>query len=128
MRLKWKVGLSDGTNFTEGFGIFAEIPNEDSPWLKLRTYLLKNNLKITSLCLVDGNRVFNLPSAGKNPKFSAFLNAPKPIEYNFGRPIGGYVCGGDTELYARIEAVYENYKLQLWVDENNPNNCWILVL
>lgn len=129
MRLKWNISLNNGQNFTEGVGIFSVVEGELSPWLKLEEYLLSNDLKITSLSIIsDDGKTFNLPSLGKNPKFRAFLTAPKPLYYNFGRVIGNNISGGDLEVFARIEAVYENYKLQLWVNENNPDSCHVLVI
>jgi hypothetical protein len=126
MGLNWKVGISNGENFTEGVYPFEFIPNKKSPWLRLIDYLNLSDSKITSLCLVYKDRTFNLPSAGNNPKFRNFDVAEKPIKYDFGRVIGVDKNGDDK--YARIEAIYSNYKLQLWVDEKNPNNCWVLVI
>ena len=128
MRLKWKVGLSDGSVFIEGDKHFPVLLGKDSPWIRLMNYVESRYLEITSLAITDGKRTFNLPSIGKNPKFTAFLNAPKPFEYKFGRVIGGKVSGGDLEVFCRVEAIYENYKLQLWVNENNPDNCYVLTL
>jgi len=123
MRLEWKISLSNGTNFIE-----SNFDGEKTPWLALKEYLAKENLKITSLCLVDENRTFNLPSAGDNPKFRAFINAPKPTDYNFFRMFGSDITGKEPELFSVIEAIYSNYKLQLWVNEYNPNSCHVLVI
>ena len=123
---RWKVGLSNGENFTEEVFPFEATIGVLSPWLRLRKYCQDHKLKITSLCLIEGGRTFNLPSASTNPKFKAFFDRPKPIDFNFGRPIG-VTQGSKPELYAMIEAIYESYTLQLWVDENNTKNCWVLV-
>jgi hypothetical protein len=128
MKLKWKVGLSDGTNYIEGNSPFQYTDGELSPWLKLQRHIKENNLSITSLCIVDEGRTFNLPSRGQNPKFRAFLNAEKPIAFNFFRMIGGAVGGGNRDLFAVAEAHYTDYKLQLWVDEKNTKNCWVLMV
>lgn len=126
--IKWRVGISNGQNFTEDDKYFPVIVGQDSPWIRMMNYVESNYLEITSLCLIDGDKIFNLPSAGKNPKFTAFLNSPKPIEYRFGRVVGGFVGKGSTEVFARIEAVYEDKILQLWVDEGNTNLCYALVI
>jgi hypothetical protein len=123
MRLEWKISLSNGKNFKE-----SDFDGENAPWLALKEYLEKENLKITSLCLVDGNRTFNLPSSGNNPKFRAFINVSKPIKYNFFRMLGSDITGEDRQLFSVIEAIYSNYKLQLWVNEYNPNSCHVLVI
>jgi hypothetical protein len=123
MRLQWKISLSNGTNFTE-----SNFDGKNPPWLMLKDYLLKENLKITSLCLIDGKRTFNLPSAGNNPKFRAFVNAQKPVDYNFFRMLGTNIAGQDLELFSVIEAIYSDYKLQLWVNEYNPDSCHVLVI
>ena len=121
---RWKVGLSNGENFTEGNAPFEAIANEDSPWLKLQKYLAENELKITSLSLIDGSRTFNLPSLGNNPKFQAFYTDVKPVSYNFGRPFS-ISSTKKQELFARIQAVYSDVILELWVDENRTDNCWV---
>lgn len=136
MRLKWKVGLSDGNNYIEGIAPFDTVSGELSPWLKLQKYIKENNLTIKSLSLIElfpdarKNRTYNLPSAGKNPKFRAFDIASKPIDYKFFRMVAGDVTSNnntkiDTE-FAVVEAIYETYSLQLWVDERNTRNCWVL--
>ena len=33
-----------------------------------------------------------------------------------------------SEWFTTIEAIYKDYKLQLWVDELDTRNCWVLVL
>ena len=130
MKLKWKVGLSDGTNFIEGESPFEKTRGELSPYLKLLQYLKEKELSITSLCITDGKKTFNLPSNGKNPKFRAFVNNQRPQGYNFFRMIGGNIGDGKgiREVFAVAEAIYSNYKLQLWVDEKNTDNCWVLVV
>lgn len=125
----WKVGLSNGFNFTEGKGqTFKEIPGEKSSWLKLQDYITENKLIITSICLVTkDNRTFNLPSGGNNPKFAMFKELEKPSEFRFFRAFGGDLKGNSMDYFAVIEAEYPKYKLQMWVDENNTNNCWVLI-
>lgn len=124
---RWKVGLSNGENFIEGVAPFERIKGEDSPWLKLLAYCKQNNIDMTSLCLIHGSRTFNLPSAGTNPKFKAFSTTKKPIGFDFGRPFS-ITQGEPRELFAMIVAIYDDHQLQLWVDERNPNNCWVLTV
>lgn len=125
---RWKVGLSNGESFIEGKGRFECIPNELSPWLKLQNYLKQNNLHITSLSLFNEHGTHNLPSAGKNPKFSPFANAEKPIAYNYFSYVGGDLRRvGVVDEFLVIEAIYQKYKLQIWVDKKNDNNSWVLV-
>lgn len=116
---RWKVGLSNGQTVTEGVSKKGEL----SPWLTLQQYLADNNLTITSLSLIHGSRTFNLPSLGNNPKFRAFYSDKKPVSYNFGRVIG--VSKNEQDVFARIQAIYEHVTLELWVDENRPDNCWV---
>lgn len=124
---RWKVGLSDGSVCTEGISPFNFVKGNLSPWLKLIESLKKNNLHITSLSITDGQKTFNLPSAGNNPKFAAFYNAEKPIGFNFHRAYGMDNNGENKDVFALATAIYETYELQLWVDENNTNNSWVLV-
>lgn len=132
MRLVWHVSLSNGENFTEGKGLFSAVKGELSPWLKLQEYIREKQLSITSLQIIDTlpikPRHFHLPSSGNNPKFRAFSITEKPKQYRFARVLGADIQGGNQELFARAEAVYKDYTLQLWVDENNPDNCWVLVI
>jgi hypothetical protein len=132
----FQVSLSNGETFFEGKGDYQEIPGELSPWQRLTKYIAEKNLLITSLSLYtkDG-QTFNLPSSGKNPKFRPFEAAQKPLDYNLGRYmarehsfIGNELKNTEvSDLFTVIEAIYPEYKLQLWVDENNPKNCWVLV-
>lgn len=119
---RWKVGLSDGQTIIE------DVTTKDklSPWLSLQKYISENKLKITSLSLINGSRTFNLPSLGNNPKFRAFYTDKKPLSYNFGRVIG--LSKSSEDMFARIQAVYENYILELWVDEKRPDNCWVNIV
>ncbi len=131
---KWAVGLSNGLNFYEGKGDYAIIRGELSPWQKLKAYLKDNpNIRITSMSLyTDEGKRFNLPSAGKNPKFKIFCDAEQPKEYNFFRKAGmDSAVGGkqeSQETFSVIEAIYENKKLQIWVNNENPNNSWSVMI
>lgn len=130
----WQVSLSNGEIFFEDKGEFEIIPGENSPWLRLCHYIDTNKLDITNLALYtkDG-RIFNLPSAGKNPKFRPNLSGEslKPIDFLFFRYIDGtisYTGNMDkiNDHFAVAEAVYPGGKrIQLWVDEQNINNTWV---
>lgn len=137
-KVKFKVSLSNGQTFYEGREPFNEILNEKSPWQRLIKYTVDNKCVITSLSLyTDDGRTFNLPSLGKNPKFREFANkVDKPIDFNVSRKmareadvvnekVGNVVI---NEWYTIAEAIYSSYSLQLWVDEQDPRNCWVLVV
>lgn len=135
-KVKWQVSLSNGETFFEGKGDFIEVAGELSPWQKLLAYLRDNKLNITSISLyTDDNKTFNLPSLGKNPKFSAFFQDFKPIGYNMERQFAKD-HGESPDLFTTISAIYRipimgtsgiHLKMSLWVDENNTNNCWSLL-
>lgn len=129
--IRWQVSLSNGEQLLENNDFISD--KESSAWQKLRKYIQDNNLEITSLSLLTGdNRTFNLPSGGKRPHFKAFYDVEKPVGFNFGHRIGFDVQNStgerNEELFVFIEAVYTDYSLQLWVDEHNVENCWVLVL
>ena len=147
--VRWQASLSNGETVYEDKGDYLELPGELSPWQKLLKHISENNLTITSLSLYtdDGAR-FNLPSLGKNPKFSAFDQATKPFQYILERviakdhdPVSGSVEPNSVDWFTTISALYKFsftdgvhsvvnssvIKLSLWVDEQNPKNCWTLV-
>jgi hypothetical protein len=133
----WLASLSNGQTFAEGKGDYVEIKGELSPWQRLRRYIVDKRVEITSLSLYtrDG-RSFNLPSSGRNPKFRPFDVAQKPIDFILSRYFGRDLDVVDNKIvglspsdhFTVIEAIYPDYKLQLWVDENNTRNCWTLVV
>lgn len=133
-KVHWLVGLSNGENHKEGKGHFQIIPEELSPWQRLLCYCAERKLTITSISLgTDDGRRWNLPSAGKNPKFKAFADAPKPAAYNMFRKVGFDVLkngerSGDEDRYAVIEARYEDgMALQVWVDDETLAS-WSMVV
>ena len=135
-KVRWHVGLSNGENYTEGNAPFDEIKGELSPFLRLDKYLLDNKLEIKSLCLIaEDGRTFNLPSAGNNPKFQYFKELDKPIDYwvervmNRELHVSGGKVAGETPLglFTIAVAIYPDYELQIWVDENNTKNSWSVV-
>lgn len=141
-RVFWKVSLSNGETFYEGKGNYTQIKGELSPWNRLLKYTTENKLLITSLSLYTQDktekhpRTFNLPSAGNQPKFKPFQQAEKPLDFRYGHYLAQdhkvmnnqVVESKATGWFAVIEAIYPTYKLQLWVDENNTRNTWVLVL
>lgn len=133
----WQVSLSNGETFFEGKGDYIEIAGEPSPWQRLYKYTIKNNLLITSLSLytTDG-RTFNLPSAGKAPRFAEFSELEKPLDYHVERHLAREhkVAGMQaqetkiSDWFTVAVAIYPNYKLEIWVDEKNTRNSWVLVI
>lgn len=133
----WQVSLSNGENFFEEKGEYKEIPGLPSPWQRLNKHIAENNLLITSLSLYtkDG-RTFNLPSAGRDPKFAPFAMAEKPIDFNLCRYVGREhdIAGNEiqntkvSDWFTVAEAIYPDHKLQIWVDEKNTRNSWVLVV
>lgn len=148
-KVKWQVSLSNGETFFEGKGNYVEYAGELSPWGRLQEYLKANDLKITSLSLyTDDGQTFNLPSLGKNPKFSAFMQEWKPFKFVMERHVARDQGDAEyTDWFTTIVAYYlieikdhkhdgeqevpDNLnlviKLSLWVDEHNTKNCWSLV-
>jgi hypothetical protein len=130
-KAKWTVGLSNGETLYEEKGLFCTRPGEASPWQQLQQYLAQTGLSITSLSIfMDDGRRWNLPSAGKNPKFKAFGDAAKPVSYRMFRKMGGDVMNGSVineDRYTVAEAAYDgSIRLQTWVDESTGNS-WSLV-
>ena len=130
MKTKWFASLSDGSTVYEDKGDYKVISGGLSPWQRLLSNL--DGRKITSLSLyTDDGKRFNLPSAGKNPKFKAFADAEMPESYNFFRCAGADVMNGQAqeyEVYTVAEAIYKDKKLQIWVSEANHNNSWTVIV
>lgn len=124
-KLRWIAGLSNGETLIEGEGIVSRIDGEDSPWWKLQKYLEEKNLTINSFYLASGGQHFNLPSI--NPKFGG----EKPLGYNCFRRVRSDGLVGDTdndEFYTCAEAIYDGFKIQLYVDENDLNKSWVNII
>lgn len=142
-KIYFQCGLSNGETITEHKGAYTITDGKPSPWQRLLSYIEKNNLTITSLSLASGDgKRWNLPSAGKNPKFKAFDDAQKPESYNFFRKMGGDVKSDGSvvnqDLYHVIEAIYRTgndfvngdpmyTRLQTWVDEATGNS-WSMIV
>ena len=127
-QVKWVASLSDGTRAYEGKNEYEEIEGELSPWQRLLKYIDKNGLKITSIGLYCGEQRWNLPSAGKNPKFRAFDVAEQPVSYRFYRRVGFNVLSGkrEEEMFNVIEANYLDRILQTWVSQDGKSS-WSLI-
>ena len=128
----WQVSLSNGETIYEEKGNYKRIAGELSPWLKLEYYIDKNNLNITSLCLYTrSGQTFNLPSTSNNPKFNRFKHSRKPISYKVQRAIAHDISLTGkpvvSDHFTIAIAEYETYTLEMWVDEKNTNNSWVLI-
>jgi len=123
-KVKFVVGLSNGEILTEGKGIL-EKDGTLSPWHKLQAYLKDNDLEIRSMSLYSktkiGNRHYHLPN--ENNKFKGEV----PKAYNCFRRYSGDVLVNNAryEHYTVMEAIYDDYKVQLWVSETDPDKCWV---
>lgn len=127
--VRWSVSLSNGETIHEGKGEYEERDGELSPWQKLKAHLEANEgLRITSLWLTGpSGATFNLPSAGRNPRFKALGDADVPESFRMFRKAAADIIDGATvngELYTVAEATYASGKrLQIWVDEAT-GNAW----
>ena len=119
--VKFVCGLSNGETLVEGRGVLEPTTeNDKSSWWKLQDYIKERNLTIQSFGLWTGDRHYNLPSV--NPKFKG----QAPVSYNcFRRYSQNILMGqGNVEHYICAEAIYEGYKLQIWIDEQDINKMW----
>lgn len=128
---KWQVSLSNGLTLFEDKGDYLEIDGAPSPWQRLLAFMQASNVHITSLSLyTDEGQRWSLPSAGKNPKFAAFHDAPKPTGFACFRKMGMDITpdgeAKPAQLFTVIQAQMEDGFLEIWVDEENPLNCWTL--
>lgn len=127
----WSVSLSDGSSYQEGKGDYAVIEGELSPWRRLLAFIDDRKLTITSIAIRSGELAWNISSMGRNPKFRAFCDAPKPIRCKFFRKMGVDVRGphkGIEAHFSVIEAEYaDGRKIQVWVDEKTLSS-WTLLM
>ena len=124
-KTKWVAGLSDGTTVVEGKGIAEEVKGELSPWLKLQEHLKETGLKINSLNIRVGDKHYNLPS--NKPRFEG----KTPIGFNYFRRVSYDVLtdeGKNVEHYICVEAIYDGFRSQLFVSENDTNKMWTNIL
>ena len=124
-KIKFSVGLSNGEKLIENEGILLKVEGEDSPWWKLQKYIKDNDLEIRSMSLVSktdvGNRHYNLPNE-KN-KFNGLV----PLGFNCFRWFANSGLSGDENIehYCVAEAIYEDFKVQVWVSELDPDKSWV---
>jgi hypothetical protein len=127
-KVLFTAGLSNGETITEEHGDFCRIDGALSPWQRLLSYVATKGIYITSLSLLtaDGQR-WNLPSAGKNPKFKEFGYTQKPVSFRMfrkiakeGNTIQDLNAAPSSDMHTCIEAVYEDGgRIQVWVREDN---------
>lgn len=131
--VRWIASLNNGETYHEEKGDYKTIEGELSPWQRLQKYIQEKGLRITSLGLQTAysERTYNLPSAGANPRFKAFEDAPKPVEYKMYRRAGVDIMNGQAhneEVYTVAEATYgDGRKLQIWVHETTLQ-AWTLII
>lgn len=120
---KFVAGLSNGETLVEGRG---KLEKKDlSPWHKLQKYVEENNLTINSFGIWIGDRHYNLPSM--KPRFGGEI----PLKYNFFRKFSAdtSLMGGESvehpSLYVCAEAIYEDYTVQIIVDEQDNLKAWV---
>lgn len=122
-KIKFIVGLSNGEKLIENEGVLLK--DTDSSWWKLQKYLNDNKLGITSMALCSktevGNRHYNLPN-DKN-KFNGLV----PLGFNCFRWFASDGLSGDKNIehYCVAEAMYEDFKVQIWVSELDPDKSWV---
>lgn len=123
-KIKFVCGLSSGESLVEGRGVLEKVPGELSPWWKLQKHIKDNNLEITSFGLWVGDRHYNLPS--KTPKFDGTV----PLGYNCFRMVGtdGLSEGGRVEYLICAEALFDNHKIQLWINELDDRKSWVTLV
>jgi hypothetical protein len=142
-KVYFRASLSNGEIITEGEGDFQWLENEKSPFQRLIVYTVQNNLEITSLSLfTKSGHNWTLPPMGKKAKFMGYRNRSEkdlPIDYEVKRTLARDMKGendnGNTTItsmkvvkfYTVAEAIYGDKVLQLWVDENHPDNSWIIL-
>ena len=115
----------NGETLVEGRGVLEPTTeNDKSSWWKLQDYIKERNLTIQSFGLWTGDRHYNLPSV--NPKF----NGQAPISYNCFRRFGQNILmgQGNVEHYICAEAIYEDFTVQLWLDEQDSSKSWVNVV
>jgi hypothetical protein len=121
--VKWNVKLSDKTLYTEGVYPFD---GESSSWNVLEKHVADNNLQVIELWLSTDNHTFYLNTAGTHPKFAAFRQVEQPSDYKVRRYLALDSQSGKEELYTVAIAVYPEYELQLWVNEKDPSESWVI--
>lgn len=137
VKTKWLASLSDGTTAIENEGQFKEIAGELSPWQKFLIHLSEKDLHITGMRiqverLGGSTQTYNLPSFNKtsegNHEKWVTLRPMIPESYNYFR----WVTKSLTDYtlvrhYIEIRAIYADFSVSLFVDENEGNESWVVL-
>lgn len=132
-KVKFVVGLSNGETLTEGKGVLAK-DGTLSPWHKLQAYLKEKDLEIRSMSLYSktevGNRHYHLPNdPDKWAKFNKWKKGEVPVSYRCFRGVeSDWGKIESTSVYTCAEATYENFKVQLYVSEADPDKVWVNII
>lgn len=136
-KINWTASLSNGATFFEGKGDFAELEGIKSPFQRLIDYTIDNHVEITSFGLYVGKNTFHLPSITGRYKIGFLDKELKPIGYNVFRYVDADLNGDkpsddgsihiekkDIKAWWTVaEAIYADFKLQIWVNEFNVDVC-----
>jgi hypothetical protein len=128
-RVAWGVTLSNGESFSEGETPFEEVAGEPSPWNRLLDYMGDARLKVTAIWLTTpGGATHHLPSMQTelDPQLAAFHSAPRPSRLRCFRKAAGN--GRVTSLFTIAEAQFRTHKVQLFVNESDPDESWSTVI
>ena len=122
-KVNFTASLSNGETIYEGKGDYKEVAGQPSPFQQLQSYLIENKLTITTLGLYTSDgRSFFLPTTSGRHNIGKLQEEFKPYDYNLFRYMDASMnMNGEIESIDRhftvIEALFEKYKLQLWVNE-----------
>jgi hypothetical protein len=142
-KVKWKAVLNNGVIAIEGEGDYCE-NNDISPWQRLEKFVIDNNLEIVDVSLFTANgQTFCLPTHQNRPRVKAFERKEQNASYVVLRTIAreadvtrdnnNYNVSKDVlvEHYTILRVYYidngHNYTAEVWVNEQNTNNCWFLI-
>lgn len=142
-KVQFIASLSNGETIIEGKNDWCWIDGQKSPWNRLIRYSVDKKLTITSLSLyTPSGATYTLPPIGRKAKFAGYSNRSEneiPVDFEVKRFIARdmKIAGIKNDLkiekvnilefYTIAEAIYKNFTLQLWVDENNQKNSWSVI-
>ena len=137
------ASLSNGQTIVEGKGEWCWADGLKSPWNRLVRYAAENELNITSISLfTTSGATFTMPPMGGKPRFKGYTNqTPEetPIDFEVKRflardldvsiqnNVGSVDKTEIAEFYTIAEAIYKDFTLQLWVNELNTRNSWVVM-
>ena len=137
VRTKWLASLSDGATIIEREGLVAEVPGGLSSWQQLLRYLEEKNLHITGMRIQASQsggpvQTYNLPSFNRTPKGNherwVTLKPISPISYNYFRWVTKALSDSTSARHQiEIRAIYTDFTVSLFVDENEGNESWVVV-